>query len=634
MNEKIRVLLVEDDEDDYLLTREFLNETGGRFVLDWVSSYEEGLEEIEKSDHDVYLIDYRLGQRDGLDLVRSAVARGCKAPLIMMTGAGDHEVDMAALEAGAADYLVKGRLSPELIERSVRYAMERKRNEELLRQARDRLETQVEARTAELAQTNSRLRREIEDRKQAEQELIDREVRLRASEERYRVICEKSSDGIAILQGGRTVFVNPALAGVLRTSADALLGSQVMSRFPEYYREKFVTNLQLIDQGKPVESFETLSLVADGQEIWTEWYLSPVEWEGKRACLATVREITAAKARETVVETETEQLRVSYGRLRASLKEHYRFGDMVGKSPVMQAVYELILSASRSDAHVVIEGESGTGKELAARAIHDLSNRAKGPFVPVNCGAIPEGLFESEFFGHKRGAFTGANVETYGFFGLSQGGTLFLDEVGELSLNMQVKLLRAIEGGGYAQVGGSAAIKSDVRIIAATNRNLAQRVEEGAMREDFFYRIHVLSIRLPPLRDRREDIPLLIDHFTRRHYGSETPPTMPGPVIGSLCSHHWPGNVRELQNVLNRYFAVNRLDFIESPHPSLLSADPHAEALSPGRESGLREALEAYEKRYIAFVLEQNRWHKGKSASALGIPDRTFYRKLKKHQLI
>ena len=233
------------------------------------------------------------------------------------------------------------------------------------------------------------------------------------------------------------------------------------------------------------------------------------------------RDITEAKARETAVEMETEHLRKSYNRLRASLKEHYRFGDMVGKSPAMQAIYEHILSASRSDAHVVVEGESGTGKELVARAIHNQSDRsARAPFVPVNCGAIPEGLFESEFFGHRKGAFTGANVETYGFFGLSKGGTLFLDEVGELTLNMQVKLLRALEGGGYSQVGGDAPIKGDVRIIAATHRNLARQVEEGAMREDFYYRIHVVSIRLPPLTGPKRRYSALDRLFhADQHYG-------------------------------------------------------------------------------------------------------------------
>jgi len=633
MPDSVRILLVDDDEDDFLLTREMIGETGGPFLLEWVSSYGKAVEEIRNERYDLYLIDYRLGQRDGLDLVRSAVADGCQAPLIVLTGAGDRRVDMAALAAGASDFLVKNRLSPELLERAIRYSLERKRNEQRLREAHQYLEAQVAARTVELTEANQRLTGQIENRKQVERALLEREVQLRASEERYRIICEKSSDGITIVQGGRAVFVNPALAGMMKISVDALAGSRIVNRFEGLYQEKLESSLNLIDQGKSAGSVEAPLAAALQSAVWTEWKFSPVEWEGKQACLITVRDITEAKARETAVEMETEHLRESYSRLRASLKEHYRFGDMVGKSPAMQAIYEHILSASRSDAHVVVEGESGTGKELVARAIHNLSHRSEKPFVPVNCGAIPEGLFESEFFGHRKGAFTGANVETYGFFGLSDGGTLFLDEVGELSLNMQVKLLRAVEGTGYTRVGENAAIKGDVRIIAATHRNLGRQVEEGAMREDFYYRIHVVSIRLPPLRDRREDIPLLIDYFTRKHYGAEMPPTMPGSVIGSLCSHPWPGNVRELQNVLNRYFAVNRLDFLDSPSSHIPDVS-QMEALPSGRGTELREAILAYEKRYIAHVLDQNRWHKAKTAAALGIPDRTFYRKLKKLQLV
>jgi len=239
MSDLIRILLVDDDEDDFLLTREMIQETGGRFVVEWISTYRDAIRAIKNETHDVYLIDYRLGERDGLDLVRSAIAGGCKAPLIMMTGAGDRRVDMAALAAGAVDYLVKERLSAELLERSIRYALERKRNEQLLHDAGERLEAQVAGRTAELTVSNRRLQGQIEDRKQAEQTLIEREIQLRASEERYRIICEKSSDGIAILQGGKAVFVNPALAGIMKTSKGLLLESPVMNGFHDSYRKTF-----------------------------------------------------------------------------------------------------------------------------------------------------------------------------------------------------------------------------------------------------------------------------------------------------------------------------------------------------------------------------------------------------------
>ena len=634
MDHEIRILLVDDDEDDHLLTRDLLNETTLTPTLEWASSFETGRDRINRAAHDVYLIDYRLGESDGLELLRHALARGISAPLIILTGAGDREVDMKALKMGAADYLVKGRLSPDLLERSIRYAMEHKRNEEMLFNARERLETRVAERTAQLTDMNKALNREIEDRKQVERKLNQREKQLSASEERYRIICEKASDGIAVLQRGKVAFANPALTAIIGVQNREPTDAELQSLFPKIPSKRIMACLGSMGHESPADSFEVSYNGARGGKTWTEWHLSPVQWEGEPACLATVRNITEAKKRESAIESETEHLRASYNKLMSSLKAHYRFGDIVGKSAVMQAVYESVLSASQSDAHVVIEGESGTGKELVARAIHNLSNRSDKPFVPVNCGAIPETLFESEFFGHKKGAFTGANVETYGFFGLSQGGTLFLDEVAELTLNMQVKLLRAIEGGGYSQMGGNAAIDSDVRIMAATNRNLVLQVEKGAMREDFFYRIHVVGIQMPPLRERKDDIPLLIDHFTRKHYGSDTPPDIPGNIIGALCSHHWPGNVRELQNVLNRYFAVNRLDFLDSRSPSIMPNTAEVAVSPEDLNLGLREALLTYEKRYISRVLEMNRWHKGKAAAALGIPERTFYRKLKKLKLI
>jgi transcriptional regulator with PAS, ATPase and Fis domain len=209
---------------------------------------------------------------------------------------------------------------------------------------------------------------------------------------------------------------------------------------------------------------------------------------------------------------------------------------------------------------VVIYGESGTGKELIARTIHNMSEHHNKSFVPVNCEAIPETLFESEFFGHRKAAFAGAYGAKHGFFALCHEGVLFLDKVNELSLSMQVKLIGAIEGSGYTPVGDNKFRNADVRIIAATTRNLADMVKKGLMREDFFYRIYIIPITVPPLRDRKEDIPLLVDHFLNFHHRGNNPSKIPEKIIETLYDHDWPGNVRELQNVLKRYIAIKRLD--------------------------------------------------------------------------
>lgn len=305
-------------------------------------------------------------------------------------------------------------------------------------------------------------------------------------------------------------------------------------------------------------------------------------------------------------------------------RDRYKLGPIIGKSQAMREAYTHIAHAAASDANVVITGESGTGKELVAQTIHHLSKRREKTFVPVNCGAIPENLFESEFFGHRKGAFTGADRHQSGLFAAAHAGTLFLDEVGELSPAMQVKLLRVLQNGEYTTIGNNTAEQVDVRIIAATNKDLREQREKGIIRNDFFYRIYVIAIHLPPLRERKEDIPLLVDHFLRPHTEEETPSTIPGYIMEALVHYGWPGNVRELQNTLQRYLAGEDLEFIGTRQPI---ATFEEEGLS------LRQSLEAYEKSLISQVLEQYHYHTAKVAEVLDIPLTTLYRKLKKYHI-
>ena len=280
----------------------------------------------------------------------------------------------------------------------------------------------------------------------------------------------------------------------------------------------------------------------------------------------------------------------------------------------MQGVYEDMLGAASSDTSIIIYGESGTGKELVARGIHELSRRRDAGFVAVNCGAIPENLLESEFFGHKRGAFTGANIDSPGYLDRADGGTLFLDEVGELRPDMQVKLLRAIDGGVYFPVGDSKPRKSDFRLISATNKNLRDMVKTGKVREDFFFRVDVVPIMLPPLRARREDIPLLIDHFLREITRTDNPPLLPGHVLEALYKYHYPGNVRELQNILQRYLAIRKLDFV----PFL--EEEQAQRPPPAGYQGksLQESLTECEKSIIENCLALTHWNRSRTARLLG----------------
>lgn len=311
--------------------------------------------------------------------------------------------------------------------------------------------------------------------------------------------------------------------------------------------------------------------------------------------------------------------------LRNNIRDRYKFGSIIGKSKVMQKVYELILRAAGTSANVILYGESGTGKELVAKAIHEMSDRSDGPFVPVNCGAIPAGLMESEYFGYCKGAFTGANKDKAGLFERADRGTLFLDELGEIEEAMQVKLLRVLENYGYTPLGGMRIWKPDVRIISATNRNLRVLLENGKMREDFFYRIHIIPITLPPLRDRREDIPLLAEHFLKK-YTTRADHFFHGQDLDRLINHDWPGNVRELENTVQRYVNLNVLELSEGDagKHNRYPAKKGVECF----DMSLRDATKKFERKLIIEHLNTCRWNRSLVARRLGIQRKTLYLKM------
>ncbi len=496
----------------------------------------------------------------------------------------------------------------------------------------------IQEHTVELTRTNTQLAEEIAERRRMEQV-------LRVSEKQYRMLAENVKDGIVIVQAQKLVFANRIFAAMMGKPVEHLTGCEPASLFHAQDKSG-VTAWLRHGNDTSVHQCQAQLTTNTKQTIWTEIEQASIVWDGQSAQLLTIRDITGQKVREERLEHERARLQQENITLKSTVAERYKFGPLVGKSRTMQRVYELIVNATASEVNVLIGGESGTGKELIARTIHQASLRKGKPFVPVNCASIPETLFEREFFGHCKGTFTGADRDKPGLFDQAHQGTLFLDEVTELTPGAQAKLLRALQDGEYTPLGSTTAKRSDVLIVAATNKDWNTLIDEGALRQDFFYRICVIEINVPPLRERKEDLPLLIEHFLELYRRKQTmrhgsvpddlpidQSMLPGEFIQGLYQHDWPGNVRELQNILQRYLATRDLDtmltFLGSPPaPIAVSGIP----LDLGRKK-LPEVLEALEKQVLEEALAKNQNHRQKTAAMLGIPERTLRYKLKKHGL-
>ncbi len=319
--------------------------------------------------------------------------------------------------------------------------------------------------------------------------------------------------------------------------------------------------------------------------------------------------------------------------LKKQIDKQYNFNNIIGKSRAMQRIYNLIKQISAAPTNVLITGPSGTGKELVARAIHNNSERTDKPFVPVNCGAIPDNLYESEFFGYKKGAFTGANTDHEGLFKSANSGTLFLDEIADLPEHVQVKLLRVLQEKEIRPVGSSSVIHVDVRILAATNKDLYNEVQQGRFREDLYYRLNVVELNLPPLSERKDDIPLLVNFFIDK-YNNELKRNIKdvdNSVMKTFMHYEWKGNLRELENMIERAVLLCEGDYI-----TLNELPTH---LNNGKKNNdeypvnLNDALHLFEKNHITEILSQTNWNRSEAARIMGIDASTLYRKMQKHEI-
>jgi len=328
---------------------------------------------------------------------------------------------------------------------------------------------------------------------------------------------------------------------------------------------------------------------------------------------------------------EMRRVRSENSYLKRQLKKSHSTKEIIGKSDAMVDVFKMVDKVAEADSTILISGESGTGKELIAREIHYRSRRASGPFVSINCGALPKDLLESNLFGHVKGSFTGAVRDQMGLFQVAGGGTFFLDEVGEMQPETQVKLLRALQEREIIPVGGTAPLKIDVRMVAATNADLERRVREGTFRTDLYYRLNVIPVNLPSLRKRRDDIPILVDHFLKRYVGPDGPRSLNKEAMDILLRYDWPGNVRELENVIERAVILsegNLLGPSDLPDKVVHPTSTRGSLIIDRPEM----SLEDLERHYIFKVLEFTGWQKKRASDILGINASTLYRKLQSYK--
>jgi len=466
-----------------------------------------------------------------------------------------------------------------------------------------------------------RLLRAISERLSKVLLLKQSEEALKESEERYRVLTELVNEGVALVQDSRFYYVNPAFCEMFNVPSTEEMRNGRVCHPPTGDANEIVNLYKSTADGIVREKVEEIhSLTRCNKIFWVQTCHNPITFKGRPALLSTFKDITEIKEQQIAAQHMAEQLDNENRSLRSSLKERYRLGKILGRSQAMQEVYEMIIKAAATDASVAVFGESGSGKELVAHAIHNYSSRKNKQFMAVNCSAIQESLFEREFFGHRKGSFSSAHVDSPGYLDMADGGTLFLDEVSELTANMQAKLLRALEGGSYRPVGGTETITADFRIISASNVVLGDKVTSGQMRKDFFYRIHVIQIQLPPLRDRKQDIPLLIEHFLREMQAPSEMTRVPGRIMDILMEYDWPGNVRELRNVLQRYVTLGHVEF--------LLPGSKSKTASITTEINLCTAVQELEKSLITKALHQAGGNRTRAATLLGISRRALFRKM------
>jgi DNA-binding NtrC family response regulator len=601
MKPRLRILSLEDDQKDVMLIQELLETEGVECELKCVETQAEFTAAVERGGIDVILADYTLPSFDGLSALKLALDKCPNVPFIFVSGTLGEEVAIEALKVGATDYVLKTRLSrlvPSML-RALREAQdrdERKRAEESLRRNEAYL-----AEAQRLSATGSF------GWKAASGEIV-------WSEETYRIFA---------LDRTTEPTLEFAVSRVHPEDRDAV--QQALDRATREAKDWDLEH-RIVMPGNTVKHLHVVA------------HAVPDELTGGIEFVGAVMDVTAAKESRQALEkayTEIQGLRDELQKenivLREEIDRSSIFEDIVGNSPALQKVLARVSKVAPTDSSVLITGETGTGKELVARAIHRRSNRSSRAFVSVNCAVIPRDLIASELFGHEKGAFTGATQRRLGRFELAAEGTIFLDEVGELPAETQITLLRVLQEHEFERVGGARPIQTNARLVAATNRDLQAAIAAGVFRNDLFYRLNVFPIEIPPLRERREDIPQLVDYFIHRYArkAGKSFRRIDKKSLDSLQSYPWPGNIRELQNVIERSVIVCETESF-SVDESWLSGQPLGkESKTPDNLSlkianQQKEMIEAALRESAGQVFGPNG-----AAAKLGMPRSTLESKIR-----
>ena len=565
-----QVLVVDDTPENLRLLVQVLTREG--YLVRPAPDGRLGLSSARLKAPDLILLDIMMPEMNGFEvctqLKRDEATRDI--PVIFLTALTDLQDKLLAFEVGGVDYITKPF-----------------REEEVLARVR----TQLELR---------KLQRDLQE-----------------ENARFRILEDATFEGIVIHEDGVIRDLNRSLEKMLDSSRNDLLDRNFSELIAPKYRDRFRQGSLGGENG--LHEIELLK--QDGTHVPAEIQSKPFNYRGRILQVSAVHNLS----RRRKLELENRALHIS-------LEDRDCFGSLVGKSLAMRKVYTQLLQAAISDEPSILYGETGTGKELAARTIFDLSEKHTAHFVSVNCGAIQESLFESQFFGYRKGAFTGALRDTPGYLDQAQGGTLFLDELGELSSSMQAKLLRVLQEKEYIPVGATLPKSADIRILAATNKELRELVRLKQFREDLFYRLHVLAIDLPPLRLHKEDLPLLVTHFLQEHTSSGKKISMlPEAVMQQFHEYDWPGNVRELRNEIQRWLSTGAVELYSNP--SLPLPRPGSSRRHFDGERSFESHIEELELLLLAQALKQSRGNKAEAARILKLPLRTLHRKIKKYQL-